>query len=66
MKNISEKVIDEVINFNQPDYDKRTSCFVRAGDDHGIGKRQPVGSMEHNSTPAIPRSFKTQRVDEAS
>ena len=64
MKKISQNEMDEAINFNQPEYDKRSSCFVRAGDDHGIGKRQPVGSMSHNAKEAIPRSFKTQRVDE--
>ncbi len=30
-------------NFEAPQYDQRSGCFVEAGDDHGIGHRQPVG-----------------------
>jgi hypothetical protein len=29
--------------FKAPSYDNRTSCSVSAGDDYGIGHRQPIG-----------------------
>jgi len=36
-------------NFNAPQYDERSSCFVNAGSDYGVGHRQPVGK-EGNPT----------------
>lgn len=30
-------------NFQQPQYDERTSCFVDAGTNYGIGYKCPVG-----------------------
>jgi hypothetical protein len=30
-------------DFRCPQYDERSSCFVKAGTDYGIGHRQPVG-----------------------
>jgi len=30
-------------SFKAPEYDKRTSCFIQAGCDYGIGHKQPVG-----------------------
>lgn len=30
-------------NFNQPAYDERSSCFINAGTNYGVGHRQPVG-----------------------
>jgi hypothetical protein len=30
-------------NFDQPSYDERTSCYVNAGTNYGVGHRQPVG-----------------------
>ncbi len=30
-------------NFDQPEYDERSSCFVNAGSHYGVGHRQPVG-----------------------
>jgi len=29
--------------FDQPPYDERTSCYVNAGTNYGVGHRQPVG-----------------------
>lgn len=34
-------------NFDAPPYDERTSCFVSAGTDHGVGKVQPIGSLNY-------------------
>ncbi len=36
-------------NFKSPDYDERSSCFVRAGSDYGVGKNQPVGGYNARS-----------------
>jgi hypothetical protein len=30
-------------DFTCPQYDERTSCFINAGTDYGVGHRQPVG-----------------------
>lgn len=30
-------------DFTCPEYDQRSSCFVNAGQHHGVGHRQPVG-----------------------
>lgn len=30
-------------DFRQPHYDERSSCYVKAGTDYGVGHRQPVG-----------------------
>ena len=30
-------------NFQCPDYDERSSCYLNAGTNYGIGHRQPVG-----------------------
>lgn len=30
-------------NFKAPDYDQRSSCFIKAGSDYGVGKNQPIG-----------------------
>lgn len=34
-------------DFRCPQYDQRSSCFVKAGTNYGIGHRQPVGSEQH-------------------
>jgi hypothetical protein len=44
----SQKPQDEKKNpwtFKCPQYDNRSSCFVKAGTDYGMGHRQPVGSI---------------------
>jgi len=33
-------------NFKAPPYDERSSSFVSAGSDYGVGHRQPVGHKE--------------------
>lgn len=32
-------------DFKMPEYDKRSSCFVRAGEDFGVGYKAPVGKL---------------------
>jgi hypothetical protein len=34
---------DYPFEFKAPSYDNRTSCSMKAGDDYGIGFKQPVG-----------------------
>ncbi len=41
-------------DFTCPEYDQRTSCFVNAGSHHGVGYRQPVGTLKHNMKGAVP------------
>jgi hypothetical protein len=36
-------------------YDERSSYFVNAGVDEGVGKKQPVGSKTHSNKSVIPR-----------
>lgn len=54
-------------NFEAPVYDERSSCFVNAGSDYGVGHRQPVGKKEaRRMDEVIPmrkvRTLKTQYV----
>lgn len=37
------KEIKSPWNFDCPPYDERSSCYVNAGNHHGVGHRQPVG-----------------------
>ena len=39
----NNKKPSEIWDFTCPTYDERTSCFVSAGTDYGVGKAQPVG-----------------------
>lgn len=58
---------DTIWNFACPTYDERTSCFINAGTNYGVGKTQPVG---HSGDPkprvdALPfGQVKTMKVDE--
>jgi len=50
----------DVWNFEAPSYDQRSSSFIRAGVDYGVGYRQPVGH-EGNGTmnsEVLPRGTK--------
>lgn len=49
------KVVSLPENFAAPPYDQRSSCFVRAGEDHGIGYKQPVGSQKHTPQSPLPK-----------
>lgn len=48
-------------NFDQPQYDERSSCYVNAGSHYGVGHNQPVGHAGNpkTSSPALPKG----RVD---
>lgn len=37
------KKIKSPFNFDAPPYDERSSCFIKAGTNYGLGHRQPVG-----------------------
>lgn len=51
-------------NFDQPPYDERTSCYVNAGTDYGVGHRQPIGKEKASSQYAIPTGrIKTMQAD---
>lgn len=53
-------------SFKAPSYDNRTSCSIRAGDDYGVGFKQPVGTEKVtpiNKGP-IPQSSKCFSPDE--
>lgn len=41
-------------NYECPPYDERSSCFVNAGTNYGVGHKTPVGSTKHNSKYAVP------------
>lgn len=40
---VKEKRVQPGWNFDAPEYDKRTSGFISAGTDFGVGHRSPVG-----------------------
>lgn len=40
-------------NFEAPPYDERTSCFIEAGTDYGLGFRQPVGRVGKAKTEEV-------------
>lgn len=40
-------------DYRCPQYDQRSSCFVKAGTNYGVGHRQPVGS-EGNPKQRVP------------
>lgn len=37
-----------------PSYDERSSVFVKAGVDYGVGKDVPIGSKEGKASNALP------------
>lgn len=41
-------------DFRCPQYDERSSCYVKAGTDYGIAHRQPVGTEKHSNKSAVP------------
>jgi len=44
-------------NFDQPQYDERSSCYVNTGSHYGVGHRQPVGHEGNpkSTSPALPK-----------
>lgn len=54
-------------NFDCPAYDERSSSFVVAGTDFGVGHRQPVGHSGNpkTSSPTLPEGrVKAMAIDE--
>jgi hypothetical protein len=54
-------------DFRSPSYDERSSCFLNAGTDHGIGHRVPVGhdARVKQRVPCLPYGkVNTMEVDE--
>lgn len=56
-------------DFACPQYDQRTSCFIKAGTDYNVGHRTPVGTKEVKghltSSKIIPFGrINTMKVDE--
>lgn len=49
------KKIKSPWNFDCPPYDQRTSCFVDAGSNYGVGKKQPIGKEIAKNSNAIPK-----------
>ena len=47
------KKIKSPWNFDCPPYDERTSCYVSAGTNYGVGKNHPVGH-KGNPKPTAP------------
>lgn len=63
------KKIKSPWNFDQPQYDERSSCYVNAGSHYGVGHRQPVGhkgnpSPMANTLPRDRRNVKTMKDSE--
>jgi hypothetical protein len=55
IKEDKEKKVKSPWTFHQPPYDERSSCFVSAGTHHGVGHKQPVGSLTHKKENVIPK-----------
>lgn len=56
-------------NFDAPQYDERTSCYVNAGTHYGVGINQPVGHKGDPKTnvealPVNRYGVKTMKIDE--
>jgi hypothetical protein len=52
-------------DYRCPQYDQRSSCFVKAGTNYGVGLRQPVGTETHTNESIIPKGrVNTMRIDE--
>jgi len=51
-------------NYEAPLYDERSSCYVSAGTDYGVGHKQPVGHSGNPKRDVIPRTdeVKTQSL----
>jgi hypothetical protein len=61
------KKIKSPWNFDAPEYDERSSCYVNAGSHYGVGHRQPVGHEGNPKmdAPTLPRGrVNAMEVDE--
>lgn len=64
---LSEERERNLFNFKAPAYDRRSSYYIEAGTDYGVGFAQPVGHVGRpkDMTDVIPFGRpKTLRVDE--
>ena len=50
-------------NFTTTEYDKRSSSFISAGCDYGVGVNQPIGSLEASDEPGVPIGCKSITID---
>ncbi len=43
-------------DFTAPKYDERSSCYIKAGTDYGVGHKQPVGhsGIPKEKAPTLP------------
>lgn len=55
-----KREIKSPFNFEASPYDQRSSCYVNAGQKHGVGHRQPVGHRDpaKNTIPCLPLESK--------
>lgn len=52
-------------DFRGPQYDQRSSCFIKAGTDYGIGRCSPIGKMEHTTFNTVPEGrVNTMRIND--
>jgi hypothetical protein len=57
----------QLFDYHKPPYDERSSCYVRAGTNYGVGLRQPVGhkgnpKVEVDTLPRDRRNVDTMKV----
>lgn len=57
------KKIKSPWNFDQPPYDERTSCYVNAGTNYGVGHNQPVGKFKAGKYAVPLGSVNTLKTD---
>lgn len=48
------KKIKNPWDFTNTTYDQRTSCFISAGTDYGVGKNQPIGKFHASNEGGVP------------
>lgn len=54
LKDSEPKKIKNLWDFTQPKYDERSSFFINAGTDHGVGKNCPVGHEGDAKSEGVP------------
>jgi len=52
------KMVNNPWSFAAPSYDNRSGNAVNAGQHHGVGKTQPVGTETHSNHCAVPYGHK--------
>lgn len=66
-KDTTPKTNQKVWNYEAPDYDERSSCFVNTGTHYGVGHKQPVGHTGNpkQHSPCLPFGrVHTEKTDE--